>query len=171
MNSSEKPAGLEPIAEQECLYLLGQRRLGRVAIDVDGRPQIFPVNYALSGRVVAFRTAPGTKLANAPMSHVAFEIDDYDSRNGVGWSVMVKALPTRSPTHSIGTRWRPAGSSFCPWRLASATTGWPSVPMRSPVAASAFTADSCSEVESALRPLARATVRAFRRSQTPGNPP
>jgi len=92
MNSSEKPAGLEPIAEQECLYLLGQRRLGRVAIDVDGRPQIFPVNYALSGRVVAFRTAPGTKLANAPMSHVAFEIDDYDSRNGVGWSVMVKGV-------------------------------------------------------------------------------
>jgi uncharacterized protein len=92
MDASDKPAGLEPINEQECLYLLGLRRLGRVALNVDGRPQVFPVNYALSGRVVAFRTAPGTKLANAPMSHVAFEIDDYDSTTGVGWSIMVKGV-------------------------------------------------------------------------------
>ena len=92
MSTDAVPAGLEPIAEQECLYLLGLQRLGRVAVVVDGRPQIFPVNYALSGRVVAFRTAPGTKLAKAPMSHVAFEIDDYDSTAGVGWSVMVKGI-------------------------------------------------------------------------------
>ena len=92
MSTNDEPAGLEPIAEQECLYLLGLHRLGRVAVDVDGRPQIFPVNYAVSGRVVAFRTAPGTKLANAPMSHVAFEIDEYDSTTGVGWSVMVKGV-------------------------------------------------------------------------------
>jgi nitroimidazol reductase NimA-like FMN-containing flavoprotein (pyridoxamine 5'-phosphate oxidase superfamily) len=92
MDASSKPAALEPIVEQECLRLLGLHRLGRVAIDVDGRPQVFPVNYAVSGRVVAFRTAPGTKLANAPMSHVAFEIDDYDSTTGAGWSVMVKGI-------------------------------------------------------------------------------
>jgi len=92
MITNDEPAGLEPIAEQECLYLLGLQRLGRVAVNVDGRPQIFPVNYAVSGRVVAFRTAPGTKLASAPMSHVAFEIDEYDSTTGVGWSVMVKGV-------------------------------------------------------------------------------
>jgi len=92
MDANDKPAELEPIADQECLSLLGLHRLGRVALDVDGRPQVFPVNYALSGRVVVFRTAPGTKLANAPMSHVAFEIDDYDSTTGVGWSVMVKGV-------------------------------------------------------------------------------
>src|SRR5215467_12364735 len=92
MSTNDEPAGLEPIAEQECLYLLGLHRLGRVAVNVDGRPQIFPVNYAVSGRVVAFRTAPGTKLASAPMSHVAFEIDEYDSTTGVGWSVMVKGI-------------------------------------------------------------------------------
>src|SRR5215831_11407437 len=92
MNTDDMAAGLEPIAEHECLHLLGLHRLGRVAMDVDGRPQVYPVNYALSGRVVAFRTAPGTKLANAPMSHVAFEIDDYDSTTGVGWSVMVKGI-------------------------------------------------------------------------------
>ena len=92
MDASDKPAEFEPIADQECLSLLGLHRLGRVALDVDGRPQVFPVNYALSGRVVVFRTAPGTKLANAPMSHVAFEIDDYDLTTGVGWSVMVKGI-------------------------------------------------------------------------------
>lgn len=92
MSTDDRPAGLEPIPEQECLYLLGLHRLGRVAIDVDGRPQVFPVNYAVSGQLVAFRTAPGTKLANAPMSRVAFEIDDYDSTTRVGWSVMVKGI-------------------------------------------------------------------------------
>jgi len=92
MSTNDEPAGLEPIAEQECLYLLGLHRLGRVAVNVDGRPQIFPVNYAVSGRVVAFRTAPGTKLASAPMSPGAFEIDEYDSTTGVGWSVMVKGV-------------------------------------------------------------------------------
>ena len=92
MDASDKPAELEPIAEHECLSLLALHHLGRVALNVDGRPQVFPVNYALSGRVVAFRTGPGTKLANAPMSHVAFEIDDYDSMIGVGWSVMVKGI-------------------------------------------------------------------------------
>ncbi|HKA48103.1 MAG TPA: pyridoxamine 5'-phosphate oxidase family protein [Candidatus Dormibacteraeota bacterium] len=92
MNTDDEPGGLESIPEEECLYLLGLHRLGRVAIDVDERPQVFPVTYAISGRMVAFRTAPGTKLANAPMSHVAFEVDDYDSATGVGWSVMVKGI-------------------------------------------------------------------------------
>lgn len=92
MTSEDEQAGLETITEDECLHLLGSHRLGRVAINVDGRPQIFPVNYAVSRGVVAFRTDAGTKLANAPMSHVAFELDEFDPMTGVGWSVMVKGI-------------------------------------------------------------------------------
>jgi hypothetical protein len=78
--------------EAECLEILGQHSLGRVAVVVEGRPQIFPVNYGIRGRVIAFRTAAGTKLAHAPGSHVAFEIDGYDESTGVGWSVMVQGI-------------------------------------------------------------------------------
>ena len=76
--------------EEECLEILGRHSLGRVAIVVDGQPQIFPVNYAINGRTLAIRTAAGSKLSHAPNSKVAFEIDEYDSSAGVGWSVMVQ---------------------------------------------------------------------------------
>ena len=53
---------------------------------------MFPVNYDMSGRVIAFRTAPGTKLSYAPESKVAFEIDDHDAAARQGWSVMVQGV-------------------------------------------------------------------------------
>lgn len=84
---------LEVMPVEECLRLLASRDLGRLAISVRGQPQIFPVNYAVhnDGRIV-FRTAPGTKLDYGPRTRVAFEIDDYDARSGVGWSVMAQGM-------------------------------------------------------------------------------
>jgi len=92
MSEAESHSELEDIPEAECRQLLGVHTLGRVAITVDGQPQIFPVNYAIDDRVIVFRTAPGTKLASAPMSAVAFEIDEYDAANLAGWSVMVQGV-------------------------------------------------------------------------------
>src|SRR5947208_12254757 len=83
---------LEVISEAECLQLLERHQLGRIAFVVDGQPLIFPVNYALSHRIVTFRTAHGTKLAHAPGSNVAFEIDEYESSMHVGWSVLVQGV-------------------------------------------------------------------------------
>ncbi len=83
---------MEEIAEAECLEILGQHDLGRIALVVDGQPQIFPVNYAMSGRIVAVRTASGSKLLHAPNSKVSFEIDQYDPAAGVAWSVMVQGV-------------------------------------------------------------------------------
>jgi uncharacterized protein len=80
------------IPETECIDLLARHRLGRLAIVVDGRPLIFPVNYALGDRVVAIRTADGTKLRAARNSHVAFEIDAYDAEERTGWSVLVQGV-------------------------------------------------------------------------------
>jgi uncharacterized protein len=88
---TDSEAELEEISEAECLEILGQHRLGRIAIVVDGQPQIFPVNYAMSGRIIALRTGAGSKLSYAPTSKVCFEIDEYDA-SGVGWSVMVQGI-------------------------------------------------------------------------------
>ncbi|HKF18918.1 MAG TPA: pyridoxamine 5'-phosphate oxidase family protein [Candidatus Dormibacteraeota bacterium] len=92
MRASKAPRGLEEIPEAECWELLAQRRLGRIALVIGGKPQIFPVNYGLKGKIIVFRTAAGTKLARAPDSPVAFEIDEYDAAAGAGWSVMVQGL-------------------------------------------------------------------------------
>ena len=61
----QPPAELESLSETECLRRLTSHDFGRLAIIVDGRPVIFPVNYAVCNRVIAIRTAPGTKLRYA----------------------------------------------------------------------------------------------------------
>ncbi len=73
--------------EQSWKHLRGQQ-LGRLAIVVAGRPQIFPVNYAVGERSIVFRTAIGTKLAQGPGSTACFEIDGYDLHTREGWGVV-----------------------------------------------------------------------------------
>jgi hypothetical protein len=96
---------LEVISEDECLVLLGQHKLGRLALMVNHQPLIFPVNYDLHNRIITFRTAKGTKLSWAPGSRVAFEIDDYDPSTGVGWSVLVQGLVVDATTALDEVSW------------------------------------------------------------------
>jgi nitroimidazol reductase NimA-like FMN-containing flavoprotein (pyridoxamine 5'-phosphate oxidase superfamily) len=63
MRARKPESQLEDIPAAECWELLGRHDMGRIAIVVDGKPQIFPVNYGLKGNVIVFRTAAGTKLA------------------------------------------------------------------------------------------------------------
>jgi len=85
-------ANLEEIPEAECLELLAAGSVGRIAAVRDGQPLIFPVNYVLEGRTVAFRTDPGTKLDAATLGRVAFEIDFVDADGRSGWSVVVQGI-------------------------------------------------------------------------------
>lgn len=84
----------EELTAEECSALLAQTRIGRVAGVVDGRPFVFPVNYAFEGDKVVFRTSPGTKLAGAGFGRVAFEIDGVDETRKTGWSVIVQGVGT-----------------------------------------------------------------------------
>lgn len=92
MNPSQSSEGeeLEVLSDEECQSLLRSQNLGRIAFVVDGRPQIFPVNYAFDEGVVAFRTAPGVKLDRGPYTHAAFEVDQVDRVKGLGWSVVIQ---------------------------------------------------------------------------------
>jgi nitroimidazol reductase NimA-like FMN-containing flavoprotein (pyridoxamine 5'-phosphate oxidase superfamily) len=85
-------ATLEEISEEQCLRLLSTQSLGRVAVISDGRPLVFPVNYILDDRTVAFRTDPGTKLDAASLGRVAFEVDSVDDDRREGWSVLVQGV-------------------------------------------------------------------------------
>jgi uncharacterized protein len=111
MYEPELHTDLEEISEDECLQLLDQHKLGRLAIVVDGQPLIFPVNYALSHRVVTFRTAHGTKLANAPGTNVAFEVDDYNASTRVGWSVLVQGVGVDATTALDDVSWTARGGT------------------------------------------------------------
>ena len=116
MKASERERELDEIPEGECLDILEQHSLGRIAVVVDGQPQIFPVNYAMSGRIIAFRTGSGTKLSHAPGSRVCFEIDGYDSSAGTGWSVMVLGVAVDATDSFDDVSW--AAHAATPWPLA-----------------------------------------------------
>ena len=60
---------------EECLRLLAVEDVGRLALAQGRAPVIFPVNYALDGEAIVFRTAEGTKLSHGPRGAAAFEID------------------------------------------------------------------------------------------------
>jgi len=81
---------LEELTVSDCLRLLGDNRLGRVAVSLRALPHIFPVNYVLDGTGVVFVSGRGTKLAAASRNAVvAFEIDGTDNMSHTGWSVEV----------------------------------------------------------------------------------
>jgi len=83
-------SGLEVLERAECLRLLTRHEVGRLAV-LDGlRPLLFPVNYALVGEEIVFRTDAGTKLELASRAPVAFEVDELDGDRHIGWSVVVQ---------------------------------------------------------------------------------
>ena len=53
------------LSHAACLQRLADNHLGRVTINVDGIPRVFPVNYALQGDSIVFRSDEGTKRTAA----------------------------------------------------------------------------------------------------------
>ena len=85
----------EILDEPTCWELLEANTVGRLAVDVGGQPDIFPINYFVDHGSIVFRTGAGTKLAAAVlMRRVAFEIDGYDPGGRSAWSVVVKGVAT-----------------------------------------------------------------------------
>jgi uncharacterized protein len=83
--------GVTILPEHECWDLLKSVSLGRLVTSVDGRPEIFPVNFVVQRRTVLFRTAEGTKLISTAINnHVVFEADEHNVVEG--WSVIVKGV-------------------------------------------------------------------------------
>lgn len=80
-----------PIDADECLRLLAQSTIGRVAWASSQGMQVLPVNYTLLGDAIAFTVAPDTILEElARPTRVAFEVDDLDASTATGWSVLVQ---------------------------------------------------------------------------------
>jgi len=81
----------EILDEPTCWTYLEGSSVGRLAVDVGGQPDIFPVNYLVHDGALYFRSGAGTKLAAAVlMGHVALEIDGFEPHGRTAWSVVVK---------------------------------------------------------------------------------
>ncbi|MBD8056857.1 pyridoxamine 5'-phosphate oxidase family protein [Rhodococcus ruber] len=76
------------LSDEESWELLGTERIGRLVVVSDGRPDVFPINYAVRDRKLYFRTAEGSKLVELTLNaEVAFEADHVEQDRA--WSVVL----------------------------------------------------------------------------------
>jgi nitroimidazol reductase NimA-like FMN-containing flavoprotein (pyridoxamine 5'-phosphate oxidase superfamily) len=86
---ADNVAPMTVLSPTRCWDLLAGQQLGRLVLVTDGKPEIFPVNYAVDGESLVFRTAQGTKLDGITQANqVAFEVDTWDIDHG--YSVVVR---------------------------------------------------------------------------------
>jgi len=87
----------EPVRElpaEDCWELLRDHEFGRVAFHLGPEVHLVPVNYAVDGGALLFRTSAGSKLVGVLMNpDVVFEIDDHDATGAV--SVIVRGQARR----------------------------------------------------------------------------
>jgi nitroimidazol reductase NimA-like FMN-containing flavoprotein (pyridoxamine 5'-phosphate oxidase superfamily) len=88
-------ASLQTLTAAECYDLLAPGGVGRVAFTTDDGPVVLPVNYAMAGQTVIFRTAPDTLLAGYVNGPAGFEVDRLDEALSQGWSVLVTGRAVR----------------------------------------------------------------------------
>lgn len=83
---------LSELTYDECLELLREYSVGRIAVTPNEFPVVLPVNYRLMEHLgltwVALRTHPGSAIEQA--TKAAFEIDEIDMVHHHGWSVLVR---------------------------------------------------------------------------------
>src|SRR5208282_5421106 len=73
----------------ECFDLLEPGGIGRVGFTSADGIMMLPVNFAMTGKTIVFRTAPDTLLAVHANAQVSFEVDRFDEAHREGWSVLV----------------------------------------------------------------------------------
>ena len=82
---------IEQMSTDECWEILDRERFGRLAVAVQGEPDIFPINFLVDNGALLMRTAPGTKLTELVIN--AAVAVEADGRSGdEAWSVIVKGL-------------------------------------------------------------------------------
>ncbi len=86
-------SGLAIMAPDACYDRLRHAHVGRIGFVDQGEMMILPVNIAVDGRSIVFRTGHGAKLSAAVMgSPVCVEVDDWDDFEHTGWSVLARGV-------------------------------------------------------------------------------
>ena len=83
-----------PMTTEECWSRLASAELGRLAVTAHDGVDIFPINFVVTGEVIYFRSAPGSKLVDLTANpRVAFEADGAIGHSR--WSVVVRGEARR----------------------------------------------------------------------------
>lgn len=97
MNAARPPERhLDELPVEQCWQLLRQQSVGRVAFAEaeGGAPAVHPVNYAIDGDAIVFRTASELLLRVVGRGPISFEVDVIDHGHATGWSVLVRGGAT-----------------------------------------------------------------------------
>lgn len=117
-SSAPEPAGRGPVlrvlSPEECLGLLEPGGVGRVGLASAEGIIMLPVNFAVTGRAIVFRTAPDALLAVHATGPVGFEADHTDEARREGWSVLVQGHAHKISDEREITRLERA-TSLEPW--------------------------------------------------------
>ncbi len=67
------------LSDEECWEVLRSQEFGRLAFHLGEQVHITPINFAVDGETLLFRTAEGSKLLAVVMNpDIAFEVDSHD---------------------------------------------------------------------------------------------
>ncbi|MEU8305470.1 pyridoxamine 5'-phosphate oxidase family protein [Actinomadura sp. NPDC048955] len=97
MRSADEAAGL---TRAECLRLMGTAAVGRIVFTRQALPAVAPVGFVVDGEDVVIPVSRGSGLVAATRGAiVAFQADDLDAADRIGWSVTVvgRARVVRDP--------------------------------------------------------------------------
>jgi nitroimidazol reductase NimA-like FMN-containing flavoprotein (pyridoxamine 5'-phosphate oxidase superfamily) len=86
---AERTRVLRALTPPECFDLLEPGGVGRVGFTAANGIMVLPVNFAVAGKAIIFRTAPDTLLALYANGQVSFEADRLDETLREGWSVLM----------------------------------------------------------------------------------
>jgi nitroimidazol reductase NimA-like FMN-containing flavoprotein (pyridoxamine 5'-phosphate oxidase superfamily) len=114
-NDDDQPGIFSAIGREQCVQLLTEHSIGRVAWQGTEGPQIIPVTYAWFEGAVIFRTSPYGVLSELMRpTEVAFEVDEFDENQHHGWSVVVHGRTKAVAEHSeLSRMWTTSG--VVPW--------------------------------------------------------
>ena len=115
MRTIDTRTGMEVIGREECLRLLRSDVVGRIGFVLHGSPIVLPVNYAMDGEHVVFRTAAGSKLSAVGRAPVCFEVDAFDRDAHAGWSVVVHGRLEEVTEHQPVELGRLRSTGVSPW--------------------------------------------------------
>ena len=112
--TESQPDRLGVLDLAKCYRLLAGETVGRVVYTDGALPAVAPVNYALDGESIVFRTAPTSRVAVRAVDQVvAFEVDSLDPEVRTGWSVVVTGI-ARALTEP-GEIARAGALNLAPW--------------------------------------------------------
>jgi uncharacterized protein len=81
---------LEELSWDECFMLLRQQVVGRLVYQDELGLAAVPVNYAVAGNDIVFRSEAGSKVSGVQDRDIAFQVDDIDTVSHSGWSVLIR---------------------------------------------------------------------------------